>query len=176
MANAYERLKKRRADLMKQVGEIDAVLNRYADVDRDAQRLISDGTVAEPVTVPEERASETLEVQKATPIPEYESQLRSLLEGLQEPLSRKELLNALTDRGVVVGGANELNTLGTRLHRAEWVANLKGHGYWLRDRDYEPADHVAGEFDVGLVKIRPTDEGEKDAPLLPGYKVVEKNS
>ena len=77
---------------------------------------------------------------------------------------------------MVVGGTNELNTLGTRLYRTDWVVNLKGHGYWLRDRDYKPAGHTAGEIDTGPVKFRPVTEGEESDPTFPGYKMVKKDS
>ena len=141
MTNAHERLRAKRAELLKQVEEIDAVLRRYAEIEEAAQRLISSGTVREPVASAKQHDHKPIDDQRPTPMPEFEKQLRAFLEEIAQPISRQALLNALKERGVVIGGANELNTLGTRLHRTPWVVNLKGHGYWLKARDYPQANH-----------------------------------
>lgn len=147
MPTAYDILKDKRAALLKQVGEIDAVLGQYAEIDRAAQRLISGDTIAPPVVAGDARVSEkhvpATPVSRATPIPEFEKHVRAVLEQAEQPMSRGSLLNVLGDRGVIVGGENEPNTLGTRLYRIAWVANLKGHGYWHALRDYAPAGYNA---------------------------------
>ena len=137
MQTANDILKDKRAALLKQVDEIDAVLGQYAEIDRAAQRLISGDTIAPPVM-----AGATVS-QRATPIPEFEKHVRAVLEQAERPMSRGSLLKLLGDRGVIVGGENEPNTLGTRLYRIAWVANLKGHGYWHALRDYAPAGYNA---------------------------------
>lgn len=63
-----------------------------------------------------------------------------------KPMNRSELLNALTDVGIIVSGKDPANTLGTTLSRAsEKIIHLKSFGYWIVDEDYP----IAGYFKNG---------------------------
>ncbi len=78
------------------------------------------------------------------------------------PMTRGQLLRALYKRDVIVAGTNPANTLGTTLSRnTNTIANLKGHGYWLRRRSFPAANHPGDPDD----KIEQED-GEPSQPAL----------
>jgi hypothetical protein len=77
------------------------------------------------------------------------------------PIARNDLFQALESRGVIIRGADPKVVLGTMLWRTEDIVRLRGHGYWLKDRPFEPArynpkrppvedimsEHAKGEFE-----------------------------
>jgi hypothetical protein len=70
--------------------------------------------------------------------------VREILAASGKPLGRQTLLHELTARGIVVGGKNPLANLHNMLWRSkEAIVNLPGHGHWLVDADYPPADYRA---------------------------------
>jgi hypothetical protein len=60
------------------------------------------------------------------------------------PMTRRELHEALAQRGFEVRGADPIKALGTMLWRAkDQIVQLEGHGYWIKaeplpDVDYDP--------------------------------------
>lgn len=93
---------------------------------------------------------------RSTPVAEFESKALDLLSEVGEPLNRSQFLEQIEERGVVIGGAEPKNTLSARLSRMREVTNLKGFGYWLRSRPYEPAGYQPSEEPV------PTEDGHSD--------------
>ncbi len=141
-------LVRERESLEKRLGEIKQILDEYEALERRASMVVGveQGPVSRHDTqrqLPARIVGPSLEVQDITAPTEFESQLREVMSRIDTPITRKNLLLALKKKGVSVGGKNELNTLGTRLYRLDWVENLKGHGYWLTDRDYRPANYWA---------------------------------
>jgi hypothetical protein len=71
----------------------------------------------------------------------------SILRAQGWPMSRKDLHTALSERGVVVNGANPVKTLGTMLWRApDMIVQIDGQGYWpkgdaLPQAGYGPLQH-----------------------------------
>lgn len=62
--------------------------------------------------------------------------MRIILEA-GRPMTRGELHRALSERGLVVRGANASKTLGTTLWRArERLTHLEGLGYWPKGVEY----------------------------------------
>ena len=57
------------------------------------------------------------------------------------PIARNDLFEALESRGVIIRGADPKVVLGTMLWRTEDIIRLRGHGYWLKDRPFEPAGY-----------------------------------
>jgi hypothetical protein len=55
------------------------------------------------------------------------------------PIARNNLFEALESRGIIIRGADPKVVLGTMLWRTEDIIRLRGHGYWLKDRPFEPA-------------------------------------
>lgn len=184
MPSVYDRLTGERQKLQERIEKIEGMLQKYRDLESEAAKIFLTDTAVPVFTgathvynnaTPSASGEASTSMVTPTPIPEYEQHLREILTATERPIQRSNLLKMLNERGVVVGGAKELNTLGTRLHRTDWVVNLKGHGYWLRDRGYGPAGHSAGEIDVGLVKLKPVGMGKQSDPSFPGYEIVEKS-
>ncbi len=144
--DAVAKLKREREALMERLAKIERALDEYTEWEKRVAGLVA------AVNLPEQQRS-TLDPteydddaltpsEQSTPSHVFEERLREILESLEEPITRKALLLELRARNVVVGGKNELNTLGTRLYRTPWVENIKGHGYWLSERDYAAAEYV----------------------------------
>jgi hypothetical protein len=83
----------------------------------------------------------TPEIRKSS-MEDFEAVSDELFATIDRPLQRKPLLEALEARGLVIGGREPLNTLSARMNRKANVINLKGHGFWRRDRPYQPARYV----------------------------------
>jgi hypothetical protein len=56
-------------------------------------------------------------------------------------MSRNDLFEALESRGIIIRGADPKVVLGTMLWRTEDIIRLRGHGYWLKNRSFEPAGY-----------------------------------
>ena len=61
----------------------------------------------------------------------------------KRPMSRRELHEALKERGMEVRGVDPVKTLGTILWRSgqEDLVQLQGYGYWIKGEPYAPADY-----------------------------------
>lgn len=61
----------------------------------------------------------------------------------EKPLSRRELHEALKERGMEVKGADPVKTLGTMLWRSgqDALVQLEGLGYWIKSEPYAPAGY-----------------------------------
>ncbi|KWV43855.1 hypothetical protein AS026_19490 [Rhizobium altiplani] len=73
---------------------------------------------------------------------------REIIEASDAPVSRAALFEALADRSIIISGKNPHMVLSTMLWRAgaeEGIINLKGYGYWLKDRDYPEGNYRAGD-------------------------------
>jgi hypothetical protein len=57
------------------------------------------------------------------------------------PIARNDLFEALESRGIIIRGADPKVVLGTMLWRTEDIIRLRGHGYWLKNRPFEPAGY-----------------------------------
>ena len=57
------------------------------------------------------------------------------------PITRNDLFDALESRGIIIRGADPKVVLGTMLWRTEDIIRLRGHGYWLKNRPFEPAGY-----------------------------------
>jgi hypothetical protein len=57
------------------------------------------------------------------------------------PIARNDLFEALESRGIIIRGADPKVVLGTMLWRTEDIIRLRGHGYWLKERSFEPAGY-----------------------------------
>ncbi|MDY8109127.1 hypothetical protein U0C82_08210 [Fulvimarina sp. 2208YS6-2-32] len=77
------------------------------------------------------------------------------------PVDRETLLHQLREYGLVIEGANPEKAMNTMLWRTRekpeyGVIGLRGYGYWLRERAYEPAD-----YDPIMGRV---ESAENDAP------------
>lgn len=68
---------------------------------------------------------------------------RRIIEEAGEPIERFMMYQHLSALGLTVDGANPEKTLSTmlwRMSKAENIIHLRGHGYWLGERPYAPAN------------------------------------
>lgn len=110
-----------------------------------AATLTGNGTVVSPPVTP----PVVVEPQKSkeTEIEEFNAVTNLLLDQIDRPLQRTPLFEALEARGIVVGGKEPLNTLSARMARMDNVVNLKGFGFWKRDRPFAPANYFPQDDD-----------------------------
>lgn len=70
---------------------------------------------------------------------------RQIIRERGEPMTRDELFEALTSKGITIHGQNPPVVLQTMLWRMqERIVHLKGYGYWPREDAYMAADYVDG--------------------------------
>jgi hypothetical protein len=73
---------------------------------------------------------------------EVAATVRTILLEHGEPMDRTEVLDALTERGMVIHGGDPAVVLQTMLWRTRDVnVHLKGHGYWPTDTAWAPAEY-----------------------------------
>jgi hypothetical protein len=87
-------------------------------------------------------ASQQAGAPKASSMEDFTDAVNDLLDQIDRPLQRTPLFEALEARGIVIDGKEPLNTLSARMTRMENVTNIKGFGFWRKDRPYAPADYV----------------------------------
>jgi hypothetical protein len=86
---------------------------------------------------------------------------REILAGQDKPMLRRELLKAVTERGIILSGKDPEMVLSTMMWRMQnEFVRLPRWGYWLKNRPYEPA-----EYDP-LVPYPPEDVSEVVQPDL----------
>ncbi|PVB59528.1 hypothetical protein DCO57_21865 [Labrenzia sp. 011] len=71
------------------------------------------------------------------------------IKNAKRPLQRIELLNAIKELGVDVGGKDPAATLATVVWRDKnKFVNLKGFGYWLVSEPFAPAHYDPSSNDT----------------------------
>lgn len=164
---------RRRNELLRELGEIEALLALYDRVTSrlrhqegvDADRLETETRLAgdrsgetpagSPLPPPQNISSLGRAVQGSLPPIEDAPEprmlkprelvdaVRRILAESGQPMSRRELLAALTMRGLEVAGANPVSALGSTLWRYnDLVVHLPSHGYWPAEQPYPPAGYV----------------------------------
>lgn len=123
----------------KEMGDIDTFLSlyqRFAD-DGAPNRARASGPAPE-AAVDESQfvGSDTQRSAKRSGLsqPEFERIARELLIARGRPAQRRALLDLFQERNIVVGGADELKNLGTKIWMARAaLTNIRGEGYWPVD-------------------------------------------
>lgn len=170
--NAIEKLRAERQILVERLGEIDKILGQYQEIQRMAESYFATRTAntpstdsaSDPVAFSEPQRVETTKLMMPMPsvrkpktsMADFERAVIKVLSEANEPLDRSALYKALIERDVVIGSPDEnadLNTLSARMFRMkERVFNMKGYGYWLKERAFPPG---------GYEPMRETDEQPK---------------
>lgn len=87
-----------------------------------------------------------------------------LIGEMGRPLSRQDLYDLLRHNGINVYGKNPQMVLSTMLWRSQdRIVRLGNHGYWPKDKRYEPAHYMPEHDDVFRVAT-PEPEGELEDP------------
>lgn len=150
-----ERLQRERQNLVERLSEINTILSRYEELERLAESVLHapnrptsrndahgnghrlDRSVMH-ILQSEQAALPTKETFK-TPMDEFEQATLQVLADSDTPLDRAALYEKLTARNIVIGGSDEaadLNTLSARMSRLVSTINIRGHGYWLKERPF----------------------------------------
>lgn len=177
--NAIDKLQAERQRLVGRLAEIDKILGQYEELQRVAESYFTTNAShtppsdsgADPVAMRESKELETNLSMSAmpgvrrpkTPMVDFERAVIEVLSEAEEPLDRSVLYKALLDRDVVIGSPDEssdLNTLSARMSRMkEKVVNVRGHGYWLKDRAFPDGGY---EPQGGDDTLSPGDRGDLD--------------
>lgn len=135
---AIQRLKAERLELIARLSKIEAVLAEHAAVQKKLEELLGAGTVdtgpvvKKPTTNSE--GSESRGRRVTADVEAFERAIREILLVVPKPMNRTELLELCIERGIHVGGQEPLNTLASRMSRMENVTNVRGQGYFLKER------------------------------------------
>lgn len=77
-------------------------------------------------------ATGRVEERTASPAEIVESAKRAMRER-GRPLTRSEIVKALTDKGLRLPGKDKSKNVGTVIWRSKQFENVEGHGYWPTD-------------------------------------------
>ncbi len=163
--DAITKLRQERAALAARLHQIDNILEKSDELQRLAMRLLPANYESLPTAdSPEEVLSDSVKqvavtedtkpnaakgkpsLASKTPMDIFEANVVDLLKQTDIPLDRADLYSQLVTRGVVIGSAGpkaDLNALSARMSRMDGVVNIRGFGYWLVSRDFEPGGYTA---------------------------------
>lgn len=139
--DAIERLKAERTELIARLSKIEAVIAQHAELQRSVEELLAGAPkiVASvgSATAKSSASAESAGRRVTADVADFERAIREILSVAQEPLDRNELYKICVDRNIPVGGKEPLNTLASRMSRMDGVENIRGKGYFLKDRLHE---------------------------------------
>jgi hypothetical protein len=116
------------------------------------------------------RESRKEPVKRATGNPKKEvvaEAAREIIAERREPVPRSDLFKALTDRGIILQGADPEMVLSTMLWRMrDRVVRVRGGGYWLAEVPYPDAGYEPGVDHTGFDSLlnKPVDEVREPHP------------
>lgn len=163
------RLREERAQLVARLNQIDNILRRYEEWDREAKRLLAindaasivsecvstdaaaPGVVTPEVTAGADAASVPARKRVRTSMKEFEAAVLDVLRESDVPMDRVALYDALIGRGIIIGDGDrdkELNALSARVYRMArggGIVSQRGEGYRLRRDDESAQDGVAAD-------------------------------
>ena len=170
--DAIEKLQAERQRLVARLSEIDKILSRFDELQRIAERFFTteaphtghhdgsnDSVVASTSHLdqnPEVSSGDSLApIKPKTPMSVFVDTVLKVLAGAEQPLDRSALYAELLNRHIVIGSPDEsadLNTLSARMSRmSEKVTNIKGYGYWLKDRAFlEGGYRPSSDYEVPI--------------------------
>ena len=174
--DAIEKLRNERRNLAARLADIDNILIKYDDLQRLAENFFSvsiaptaatdSGNSSE--TPPREltggirlrRRSNLPTGQTKTPMEVFELVTREILAAADKPLDRAALYGELRKRDIVIGSPDDnadLNTLSARMSRMTATINVRGYGYWLKDRSFPEGGYMPTSFGDGMASDEETD-------------------
>lgn len=166
MDAAYHNALQRRARLLKELEKTNQFIALYEEFSAAGEENASSETADRIANISPVRPQESLAAQATLDLapadarkrvvgnPKPAEVIRHVKELLAErghPMTRRQLLAALGEQGLVIRGANALKVLGTNLWRSDDIVSLEGHGYWLKHRVYGPASYYGGLGSEGVV-------------------------
>jgi hypothetical protein len=149
---AYQNALARRAALVKELERIDTFLSLYKEFD-----VVGDSALLpSPVKASAASTNDAPRAPRGTGAKMLDLAEEAIREA-GRPMLRPDLLKAIEERGLTVGGKDPGATLASALWRdRDRFISLKGHGYWIKAQPYEPANYnPALESVIGV-----TDEAE----------------
>lgn len=144
--DAHANALKRKQKLEIELKEIEDFLRLY---DRFAGTKEEQGGTKETPEQASESVTEpaTREKIRSAPRSVIKRNARKILIENQVPMTRGALLEALTQRGIAIGGADRSKLLGTVMWRMrDEFINIPGYGYWPKNMtcpkiDYDPISY-----------------------------------
>jgi hypothetical protein len=139
-----------------EVREIDTFISLYRRFADDSPPNRAQASEPAPEAAVDEDQSVDNDTQRSTKRSgltqrEFERISRELLLARGRPAQRRALLALFRERDIVVGGADELKNIGTKIWMARAVlTNIRGEGYWpvdvpCPDVGYIPRQEASGE-------------------------------
>jgi hypothetical protein len=125
---AYKNAMAKRDALVRELERVDMFLELYKEF---APTNYDDSGAASISVEPTKRGNVTARIVDAA---------ESVIRAAGKPVSRADILKALEDQGIPVGGKDPGATLASALWRdRERFVSIKGYGYWLRQVSYADA-------------------------------------
>lgn len=142
MRDAIAALRDERARLAARIERLDSILSRHDELEREAEDLLGATDVDTALAVQAGGHVETRSQVDGTPLSEFIVAATEIFKETSAPLPRKDAFARFEERGIKIAGADPLNVMTTRFNRMPNLTNLRGFGYWLASRAYEPAGYI----------------------------------
>lgn len=145
-----ETLRAEQSDLQARLSQVEKLIQEYLEWEARVNAVVSSHEVSHDAPQHLDNSPKpSADDQPITPISDFEDAVREALSEASDPRNRTDLLSDLVAKGIIVGGTDPRNTLSARLSRmSSDVVNVKGKGYWLKARAYEPTGYVGAEDPV----------------------------
>lgn len=136
--DVFEQLRAERVAILARLSKIEAVLTEHEALQQKVGELLGNSTAE---VVPALRVATRSSVRTesggrrvSADVADFERAIRDILRISPKPLNRHDLYDVCVERGINVGGQEPLNTLGARMSRMGDVSNVRGQGYFLKER------------------------------------------
>lgn len=142
MRDAIAALRDERARLAARIEKLDSLLSRHDELEREAEDLLGAADADSPLASQGGGQVETQVQIDGTPLNEFIVAATEIFRETSTPLPRKDAFARFEERGIRITGTDPLNVMTTRFNRMPNLTNLRGFGYWLASRAYEPAGYI----------------------------------
>lgn len=141
-----ETLQNEQRALRERLLEIEQLLEEYRKWEERAASLVGPSVIPRAEEHHEGNQEPDTASRPVTSMQDFEKAVIVALSNAEKPKNRTDLLADLDAMDIVIGGKEPRNTLSARLTRmSETVVNITGHGYWLKDRPYDPAGYFGAD-------------------------------
>jgi hypothetical protein len=135
MDELLQRALERQKALRVELEILDKFIRSYVETKERSAERVTNADLFDSIAPPSRRASRA---KRAALIAAMMEDAERLILEAGRPLTRSALLKALTGLGHEIEGSDKSKVLGTNLWRSKRFHNLKGSGYWPRNKPIPP--------------------------------------
>ncbi|MDE2100362.1 MAG: hypothetical protein KGL39_24130 [Patescibacteria group bacterium] len=153
---AVRRALARRADLQKEIEQIDLFLmlyKQFSEEDKPVSGIVDDNQITNAAPPSENDSAQVITKMRedlharrkgGMSQSDTEAVVRDILLANGRPMVIPDLIQRIREKGRIIGGQDEISNLKTKLWRAKGkITNISGAGYWPSDIDCAVVGYAA---------------------------------